>query len=186
MMVILVGLVVGGMVFVNNTQARKKAKIQVELLSKAIEEYKMDRGYYPESGNEADPIAYGPLLYQKLFYEGYEYSKNPNRADDPADPKSTKIYLTDLNPVISKQGWVDIAKTVPATSGLKDPWGNSYRYRSAKKISGAANGNAINPDFDLWSAGKNGKTNGLPNRDPMQDETNKDDIRNALESLAQQ
>ena len=49
--VILAGLVVGGLGFVNDRQAKEKAKVQIALLSKAIEEYKLDNGVYPPSGN---------------------------------------------------------------------------------------------------------------------------------------
>ena len=45
--VILAGLVVGGMGFVSERQAKEKAKVQIALLSKAIEEYKLDMGNYP-------------------------------------------------------------------------------------------------------------------------------------------
>ena len=42
--VILAGMVVGGLGYVNEKQAREKAKIQIALLSKALEEYKLDNG----------------------------------------------------------------------------------------------------------------------------------------------
>ena len=47
--VILAGLVVGGLGFVTERQAKEKAKVQIALLSKAIEEYKLDMGKYPGS-----------------------------------------------------------------------------------------------------------------------------------------
>jgi hypothetical protein len=49
-----------------------------------------------------------------------------------------------------------------------DPWGNNYRYRKGT--------NAQNPDFDLWSMGKDGKTNTATPSTTQTD--NKDDIRN--------
>ena len=168
--VILAGLVVGGLRFVNDRQAKEKAKVQIALLSKALEEYKLDNGQYPltndtASGQGAFPTVNGVKkdLYVVLFYEGYEYSQANDIAKSswPAD-KSTKIYLPDLDPTASKQGWVDPVTGTnvkpPATSKLKDPWGNEYRYRSAIKPAGTANGNTINPDFDLWSSGKDGTT----------------------------
>ena len=45
--IILAGLVVGGMGFVTERQAKEKAKVQIALLSKALEEYKLDMGTYP-------------------------------------------------------------------------------------------------------------------------------------------
>lgn len=174
--VILAGLVVGGMGFVNERQAKEKAKVQMALLSKAIEEYKLDMGAYPGSTNDYGGSTasgktgnYSKTLYVALFYEGYDYLKNPNRVDKKGT-KAQKIYLSDLDPVASKQGWVDkpTSGNIPASTDIKDPWGNPYYYRVGT--------NAENPDFDLWTAGKNGDTN--TNSASMTDAKNVDDIRN--------
>ena len=179
--VILAGLVVGGLGFVNDRQAKEKAKVQIALLSKAIEEYKLDNGIYPPSGNSADGVAQSVALYIPLFYEGYDYNR---QANPPADwtktvsatkiPKSIKIYLPDLDPVSSKQGWVMPKTTVPTTMPVLDPWGKEYRYRTAVDGAGKPNALTINPDFDLWSSGKDTATapaNAL-------DVKNRDDIKN--------
>jgi general secretion pathway protein G len=157
--VILAGLVVGGMGFVTERQAKEKAKVQLALLSKALEEYKLDMGTYPPTTDSAAGIGTS-LLYQALFYEGFEFSTDPGRADTipPALPKATKIYLPDLDPTTTKQGWVTTATTVPKTiaTGILDPWGKEYRYRTAVDAAGKPNTNTQNPDFDLWSYGKDG------------------------------
>lgn len=177
--VILAGLVVGGMGFVIERQAKEKAKIQIALLSKAIEEYKLDMGRYPGDLDDtaADGKNVSAQLYSDLFYEGFEYSNEP----DPPDrwekklgnvrvPKATRIYLPELDPTSSKQGWVASvpAGPPPASTAILDPWGVEYRYRKGM--------DAQNPDFDLWSCGKDGKSN---TSDPsMKSADNKDDIRN--------
>lgn len=177
--VILAGLVVGGLGYVTDKQATSKAKVQIALLSTALEAYKNDMGQYPLTGNLADPKALSALsLYSALFYEGYDYSKNPTQA--PSTPaKATKIYLPDLDPTATKQGWMDpVTGTNPqppapnaVKTPVKDPWGNEYRYRSAQALTGTTpNSNTQNPDFDLWSVGKDGLT-GAP-------ATAKDDIKN--------
>jgi prepilin-type N-terminal cleavage/methylation domain-containing protein len=176
--VILAGLVVGGMGFVTERQAKEKAKVQIALLSKAIEEYKLDMGSYPPTSNTATGLSQTAAVYQALFYQGYEYSQTPGRADTtpPALPKATKIYLPDLDPTSTKQGWVTTVKTVPSTisTGILDPWGKEYGYRTAVNAAGAANSDTQNPDFDLWSYGKDGKSRpGTPS-----DPTNRDDIKN--------
>lgn len=51
--VILAGLVVGGMGFVNDRQAREKAKVQIAMLEKALEDYKLDYGSYPLTANSS-------------------------------------------------------------------------------------------------------------------------------------
>jgi len=180
--VILAGLVVGGLGFVNERQAKEKAKVQIALISKALEEYKLDNGTYPPSANTADGSAQSAAgLYLPLFYEGYDYGK---QANPPATwtkkvgtvdvPKSIKIYLPDLDPVSTKQGWVTTGSTVPASLTVMDPWGKEYRYRTAVDSAGKANADTINPDFDLWSSGKDTGTK----PDTATDKRNRDDIKN--------
>ena len=150
--VILAGLVVGGMGFVSERQAKEKAKVQIALLSKAIEEYKLDNGKYP--GSATDTPA------------------NPTRADNATDPKSVKIYLSALDPITTKQGWVttSTAAKPPAAQKILDPWGNEYLYRKGA--------NAVNPDFDLWSKGKDGRTKTGTTAAAMTSADMRDDIKN--------
>jgi prepilin-type N-terminal cleavage/methylation domain-containing protein len=174
--VLLAALVVGAMGFVNERQAKEKAKVQMALLSKALEEYKLDMGGYPGTksasggyygGANADGTNgdFSKVLYTALFYEGYELSTNPNRAD-PDKVKAPKIYGPELDPTNSKQGWTTGAgSTPPANLNITDPWGNNYRYR--------VGASAQNPDFDLWSMGKDGKSN----PDNASDTVNRDDIK---------
>lgn len=173
MILILSAIGVGSFGFVQDRQAKEKARVQMALLSKAIEEYKMDMGEYP--GTAENTAAAGDVseeLYTALFYEGYEFNDNPNRPDpDPDNPKATKIYIPELDPRTSKLGWVTPSpKAATPAVGLKiiDPWGENYRYRKGD--------NAENPDFDLWSLGKDRETD--ISNSSMSQELNKDDIRN--------
>ena len=182
--VILAGLVVGGLGYVTDKQAKSKANVQIALLSKALEAYKLDMGNYPLTADTTTGLLNSAAsLYIPLFYEGYDYSK---QATPPATwtkkigtvdfAKSTTIYLADLDPTTTKQGWIDpVTGTVPpATTPVKDPWGAEYRYRTAQQLSGATSNAATqNPDFDLWSAGKDGKSTATP-----ADKENRDDIKN--------
>ena len=177
--VILAGLVVGGLGYVTEKQASSKAKLQIALISKALEEYKNDMGQYPPTPNLPAKGGTATSLYSALFYEGYDYSKNPTQ-EPSTPPKATKIYLPALDPTSSKQGWMDPitgANAVPpapsaAKTIVKDPWGNEYKYRSAFNASTppVANTATQNPDFDLWSVGKDGNTGSAA--------TIKDDIKN--------
>jgi prepilin-type N-terminal cleavage/methylation domain-containing protein len=167
--VILAGIVVGGLSHVRDKQAREKAKVQVSMLERAIDEYKLDMGAFPGTGmnfgglaNDEDGAS-SEVLYTALFYDGWQYT-------DPATPptdwkKATSIYLAELDPRSSQVGWltpVGPDDPPPANLKIKDPWGQDYRYRVGNI--------AQNPDFDLWSMGKDGKT----------DPANKllDDVRN--------
>jgi len=193
--VILAGLVVGGMGYVNEKQARSKAQTQIQLLSKGIEEYKLEMGFYPPTTNKTSAssptgTATSAILYTKLFYEGYSAIDNPPPANQTTNPpKASRIYLADLDPTTSKQGWVDPITSSTGTAPrptdgktIKDPWGNEYCYRSAFAMSAqgalTANNGTMNPDFDLWSMGKDGQTNAGSNSTANTDAKNRDDIRN--------
>lgn len=167
--IILASIVIGGLEYANQRQDNEKARVQIALLSKAIEEYKVDMGVYP--GTDENTAIAGDVseqLYQALFKDGYDYT---NPATPPSSwTKATKIYLNQLDPRNNKQGWVP--KTTASTPGtsikIRDPWGNGYLYRKGS--------NAQNPDFDLWSKGKDSMTN-TTNPAKTEDD-NKDDIRN--------
>lgn len=165
---LLAGLIIGSMDFVAERQKFEKAKVQVKLLENAIEEYKTDMGEYPGLADDT-PVAgdVSEELYKALFKDGYDYT-SPATPPDPWD-KATKIYLPELDPRSTKQGWVTkTAATTPSATLLKitDPWKNNYRYRKGA--------NAQNPSFDLWSYGKDGKHDSTT----LNHADNRDDIRN--------
>lgn len=164
--IILAGIVVGSMGFVQDKKSRETAKAQIALLSKAIEEYKMDMGEYPGTDNTGTEGDVSEELYQALFKDGYDYTDGDAPPTGTWD-KARKIYLLQLDPRDNKQGWVKKVKTTDTVQDdlkIVDPWGNNYRYRRGT--------NARNPDFDLWSVGKDGKTNATD----MKHKDNKDDI----------
>ena len=168
-MVILAAVTVAGVGFVTEFQAKKKAQIDIELLSKAIEEYKLDMGKYPGLDDDTpddDTPEQGEVseqLYNALFFAGYEAQSS--------DPKGEiKMYVPELDPRNRKQSWVEVSYETdpPVDRKILDPWKRQYRYRNGP--------NAQNPDFDLWSTGKDGKTDAAnPDRTIKE---NRDDIRN--------
>ena len=160
--VILAAVTMIGLGYARDKQARSKATVQINLLSNALEEYKLDTGAYPVGGNAARGDS--NIVYRALYWDTDD---NGNGAD--AD-REQKIYLADLDPENDKQGWIDGNKT---NAKIIDPWGNEYYYRSGKTTEGKANPAAINPDFDLWSAGPDGKTSKGANTDAT-----KADIKN--------
>lgn len=126
--VILAGLSVGGYNYVIQKQSNDHAKIQIELISNALEDYKADNGDYPDVTTTNE-------LYKVLYYDGAS-----------ATPPDT-IYVPDLDPKNNKQGWTE---GTGANVKIIDPWGQEYIYRRGD------NAAAKNPDFDLVSKGKDG------------------------------
>jgi type II secretory pathway pseudopilin PulG len=159
---------------VNEKQARSKAQVQIALLSTAIEAYKLDMGKYP--GTADNTPAAGTIsaqLYTALFFEGYQASTG---VVDTTGTKATKIYLPDLDPTTTKQGWVATVSNnsgnaqPPATTTIRDPWDRPYLYRKGT--------NAANPDFDLWSVGKDGRTKTGTAAADMRHADMRDDVKN--------
>lgn len=148
------GLVIASMSYAKDKQVREQAKVQIALLGTALEEYKLDNGSYPGEASDTplDGTRMTNEIYKALYWDG---------ASDPDGGK--KIYLADLDPENNKQGWIT---GTGESAIITDPWGNEFRYRKGS--------NAQNPDFDLWSVGKDGKTQASSNND----KANKDDIRN--------
>ncbi len=174
--VILAGLVVAGMGFVNERQAKEKARVQIALISKALEDYKLDNGTYPATGDTADGLGKSAELFKSLYYnsdkDGAFVGSGTNKGDE-----DQKIYVAEFDPVTNKQGWT--SGTAALTTKIVDPWGNEYRYRSAfaapvGNAAPVANTNTQNPDFDLWSSGKDGRSR----PGTTTDKVNNDDIKN--------
>ncbi len=175
--VILAGLVVGGMGFVNERQAKEKARVQIALLSQGLEDYKLDNGTYPPTTNKSAPFTSpngtntSSILFKALYFD------SDNDGTGPASDADQRIYISQLDPATSKQGWTTTTPPVSATTIITDPWGNQYCYRTefpTPPASGTITPNAAtqNPGFDLWSMGKNGKSN-----DTLSSVEARDDIR---------
>lgn len=156
---ILAGLVVSGAGFVKDRQANEKARVQIALISKAVEDYKLDMGYYPSTDDSADGSGQSKILFKELYYNALSDTTN-------------KLYLAELDPAVGKQKWT--SGTASKATTIVDPWGVEYRYRSAIKSDGKANNSTQNPDFDLWSSGKDKLTKPAT----PSDTTNRDDIKN--------
>lgn len=129
---ILSALSIGGLSYISKKQAYSTAELQINLLSKALEEYKLDNGEYPDPSSGSSP---SNALYTNLYRRG--------------SLKSTeKIYLSELDPENNSQAWTSGSG---ASVTIVDPWGGEYIYVLGSEPS------ARNPDFDLISAGPDGK-----------------------------
>ena len=150
--VLLAGLTMAGMAFVNQKNAREKAKVQVKLIENALENYFGDNRAYPPAldptGERGDEV-----LYKYLYYDGFE-----------ARDEGGVVYLPELDPennTKSGQAWME---GKDAQARIIDPWGTYYRYRSGEAP------DAVNPDFDIWSCGPDKKTNADPKHNDCLDD----------------
>lgn len=157
---ILAALVLANTGLIQDKQKDDRARTQIKWIEKALEDYKLDNGNYPSTTDSSTGAANTNILFKALYWDGVSDTSG-----------ASKIYLQELDPSSNKQKWM---KGTGATATIIDPWGNEYRYRTATDSAGKANGAAQNPDFDLWSAGKNGRYNDSD----IQHADNQDDIRN--------
>lgn len=143
--IILMTLTIGGMGYVNTKKAEESANVQVRNLTMHLQSYKTDTGQLPPETK--DPGMSSNEIYKVLFGD----FENKGRPDDGAT-----VYMEDLDPNISKgkKG----AKLIDRQKNaylIIDPWGQPYRYRRGFNEGGGPN--AKNPDFDIWSIGKDGR-----------------------------
>ncbi|WP_035600868.1 type II secretion system protein GspG [Haloferula sp. BvORR071] len=146
--VVLAALTLGALNMIRGKQARDTALVQINLLAHALADYNLENRTYPTN---ADPEgAKGDeVLYKALFYDGFEAKENDQKG-------GARIYLAELDPQNNTKGGQAWIQGTGAQAKIVDPWGNPYRYRSGDSSA------AKNPDFDIWSAGPDGKTNTDP------------------------
>jgi type II secretory pathway pseudopilin PulG len=166
--IILAGLVISMVGYVQKKGARSRAEAEIAAISAALESYKADNGIYPTDANTTalkpntmgDPRA---LAYQNAsvsLYKPLSGDNNANRTVDASDDPSgsgvvPKTYFAFKPNQLSP---TDQAQNVTA---IRDPFGNSYGY-STVKSSNPTGADGYNPTFDLWSTA--GETNPAPNQ----------------------
>jgi type II secretory pathway pseudopilin PulG len=148
--IILAALVLGTSGYVQKKSKRSRAEAEIAALSAALESYKADNGTYPANAatNSADataasatpPAAASLHLYQALS------------GNDPNGGANQKSYFAFKPQMLGGQR---TSGSNPTTvTFLRDPFGNSYGYSTARNPDtnpNAANASGYNPTFDLWS-----------------------------------
>jgi type II secretory pathway pseudopilin PulG len=164
--IVLAGLILSTVGYVQKKGARARAETEIAALSAALESYKADNGIYPQS---ADTSALDPItnvdssppppgqtnVYSNaslFIYEQLLGVTSGNRSETP----STKSYFT-FNPNM-------LYPPPPSTDdvvGIRDPFGNLYGYSTAK-ASNPSGTVGYNPTFDLWSTAGGTQASDVP------------------------
>ena len=149
--VILTGLTIGAMGWVNKKAAIDKARTQMALLENGLEQYKADVGSYPEGNSSMD-------LYMALFGDGVGedgiLGTDDDTSPDGRPDEGARVYIADLDPNTNPRQMVEVRNNRPTK--LIDPFGSEWNYESYPPgSSGHARMN--NPDFDLSSSGPDGR-----------------------------
>ncbi len=164
--IILVGLVLSTVGYVQKKAARSRAETEIAAMSAAVENYKADNGIYPRDcattnqlnsanqGNPADYATASRYLYGEVTGDHDFDGSTDSGARSYMTLKPTSLLRADMSQPPSLSN--------PVTA-IRDPFGNSYGYSTAyanyldyqSQLSNCAPPTPVptgyNPSFDLWS-----------------------------------
>jgi len=161
--IILGGLILSTVGYVQKKGARSRAEAEIAAMSAALESYKADNGIYPRdtTNSTTDNLA-------ALTDAGYATKSPPDPVPTSYDPSvatysAASFYLyAQLSGNVSgdrgtftQQNYFQFKPNMLSPSGgsgtvtaIRDPFGNTYGYSTAKQATASY---GFNPTFDLWS-----------------------------------
>jgi general secretion pathway protein G len=144
----LAGLILTTSGYVQKKGKRSRAEAEIAAISAALENYRADNGIYPSNDETKtlDPATTNTNAYQAASSHLYSQLTGDDDADPTTSPPANarNYFGSALKPSM-------LGPSPPGpTTFLKDPFGNSYGYSTARA---AAPGGTVgyNPTFDLWS-----------------------------------
>jgi type II secretory pathway pseudopilin PulG len=142
--IVLAGLILSTVGYVQKKGARSRAETEIAAMSAACESYKADNGIYPTDASTTEQLnsttSVNPVDYQSASL--YLYKQLSGDATGNRQP-SGKSYFA-FQPKM-------LLPAPPSTAtviAIRDPFGNSYGYSTRMA---ATAGGGYNPTFDLWS-----------------------------------
>jgi len=157
--IVLAGLILSTVGYVQKKGARSRAETEIAAMSAACESYKADNGIYPRdtTSNTTDnlnaqtdlnPSATPfPNVYQKASQFLYGELSADRDFDGTADTGS-RSYLSLKPGSLLRNDMSNPPSSSNQVTAIRDPFGNSYGYSTANQVAPA---NGYNPTFDLWS-----------------------------------
>ncbi len=143
--VILTGLVLSTVGYVQKKAARSRAETEIAAMSAACENYKADNGVYPTNTSTTEQLdARAPIniaTYQ--LASRYLYGQLSGDLDFDGVPDSNRKSYMQFKP--NMLGVDNNNKVYP-----RDPFGNSYGYSTIQAATGDST-KGFNPTFDVWS-----------------------------------
>jgi type II secretory pathway pseudopilin PulG len=156
--IILTGLVLSTVGYVQKKGARARAETEIAAMSAACESYKADNGIYPTNSdtqtlnptNEVDPTN-PPNDYTRASLWLYEQLSGDASGNRQPTGKSYMVFKPNM-----------LVPPPPSTANvtaIADPFGNSYGYSTKMAVTGSG---GYNPTFDLWSTAGGTTSNDVP------------------------
>ena len=151
--IVLAGLILSTMGYVQKKGARSRAETEIAAMSAACESYKADNGIYPRDATTTDTLdaraAIDMAKYQAASQ--YLYGQLSGNTNYDRSTVSQKSYFS------FKSNMLDPADQTQSVQDIRDPFGNSYGYSTIQAATGDST-KGYNPTFDLWSTA--GQTSG--------------------------
>ncbi len=141
--VILSGLVLSTVGYVQKKGARARAETEIAAMSAACENYKADNGIYPRNTTTTDALDARAAINMSSYQAASQYLYGQLAGDPDFDgvPNSNRKSYMQFKP--NMLGTDNNGKVYP-----RDPFGNSYGYSTANQADPTK---GYNPTFDLWS-----------------------------------
>lgn len=153
--IILTGLVLSTVGYVQKKGARARAETEIAAMSAACESYKADNGIYPTEASTTEQLnsttSFNPTDYQAASF--YLYKKLSGDATGNRQPSGKSYMAFKPNMLLPPPPSTD---TVIA---IADPFGNSYGYSTMMAATGSG---GYNPTFDIWSTAGGTTSNDVP------------------------
>jgi prepilin-type N-terminal cleavage/methylation domain-containing protein len=144
--VILTGLVLSTVGYVQKKGARTRAETEIAAISAACENYKADNGIYPTDASTTQLLdstaSFNPINYQSASFYLYQQLSGDTTGNRQPSRKSYMVFKPNM-----------LLPAPPSTAtviAVRDPFGNSYGYSTKMATRGSG---GYNPTFDLWSTG---------------------------------
>jgi prepilin-type N-terminal cleavage/methylation domain-containing protein len=141
--VILTGLVLSTVGYVQKKGARARAETEIAAISAACESYKADNGVYPKDATTTDTLDAKATINMANYQAASQYLYGQLAGDPDFDgvPNPNNKSYMQFKP--NMLGTDNANKVYP-----RDPFGNSYGYSTANQVNP---NQGYNPTFDLWS-----------------------------------
>ena len=162
--------------YINNKKLLNTAQNQIALLESGMNAYRSDNaGSLPDGkGDEAS----SNVMYTALYRDKDNDGVPDEEAGVPLPTYCTALAVIKDTKAKEELDGIPVIKTKVKTDKgnkklwvIQDPWGNTYRYRLGfdQDNSKGKPGKGVNPDFDIFTLGPDGKGDGTTNEDENSD-----------------
>ncbi len=157
--IILTGLVLSTVGYVQKKGARARAETEIAAISAACESYKADNGVYPRNPDtdtldptiDVNPSTTPPNNYTRASLWLYEQLSGDATGNRQPSGKSYMAFKPNM--------LLPAPPSTATVTAIADPFGNSYGYSTKMAATGSG---GYNPTFDLWSTAAGTTSNDVP------------------------